>query len=85
MGKKHCTELITDTGISKTLINLEVWNEVKNQCTLVKTSKGLRPYGTKVHLSILGKAKMWLEAENRARTETWVYILRDKKEQCLLG
>ena len=78
-------DLLTDTGISKTLINLEHWRKIRGQCKLVKTSKLFRPYGTAYHLPIKGKAHVQLRAENGATIETWVYVLREEKEQSLLG
>ena len=84
-GKPQNVDFITDTGISKTLINIEEWRKIKGQCELVKTSKRFRPYGTAYHLPMLGKTRVWLQTENGARTETWIYILRNKKEQNLLG
>ena len=82
---EHTMKMVTDTGISKTLLNLEEWNKIKNECTLVKTSKRFRPYGTAYHLPILGRAQTTLRAENGAEIKTWVYILKEKNEQCLLG
>ena len=77
--------LATDTGISKTLLNSCDWNKIKESCRFVKTSKRFRPYGTAYHLPIKGKAKVTLQAENGAETETWIYVVNDKNEQSLLG
>ena len=82
-GKK--ISLATDTGISKTLLNRGDWETIKENCTFVKTSKRFRPYGTAYHLPIRGKAKVKLTAERGAATETWIYVVDDKKEQSLLG
>ena len=84
-GEKEDMKLLTDTGISKTLVNLVDWRKIRSQSKLVKTSKLFRPYGMKCHLPIKGKAYVKLEAENGATIETWLYILRDEKEQSLLG
>ena len=84
-GDEEKLALLTDTGISKTLINLEHWRKIRGQCKLLKTSKLFRPYGTAYHLPIKGKAHVQLRAENGATIETWVYVLRDEKEQSLLG
>ena len=46
-------DLITDTGISKTLLNSTDWHQIKNSCKFVKTSKRFRPYGTTYHLPII--------------------------------
>ena len=78
-------DLITDTGISKTLLNSTDWHQIKNSCKFVKTSKRFRPYGTTYHLPIKGKAKVILKSMNGAQIETWVYVVDDKKEQSLLG
>ena len=78
-------KLLTDTGIRVTLLNLPDWRSIRNQSKLVKTSRGFRPYGTKCSLPIIGKAFVTLKAENGASIQTWVYILRDEKEQSLLG
>ena len=32
-------ELVTDTGISKTILNRNDWEMIKNQCKFVKTAK----------------------------------------------
>ena len=78
-------KLATDTGISKTLLNRNDWESIKENCTFVKTSKRFRPYGTAYHLPIKGKAKVKLTAERGASIETWVYVVDDKREQSLLG
>ena len=39
-------KMVADSGVSKTLLNYNDWLTIKNQCELVKTSKGFRPYGT---------------------------------------
>ena len=77
--------LATDTGISKTFVNSSDWSKVKGGCKFVKTSKHFRPYGTKYHLPIKGKARVTLTAERSAKIETWVYVVNDKREQSLLG
>ena len=78
--------MVTDTGVSKTLINHILWQQIKPNCgRLVKTSKLFRPYGTKYHLPIIGRAQVELQAENGATIKTWVYVVNDKREQCLLG
>ena len=80
-----CIELATDTGISKTLLNRNDWEKIKDTCQFVKTSKRFRPYGTAYHLPIKGKAQVTLTAERGATINTWVYIVDDKREQSLLG
>ena len=89
-GPLHTNEsktitLATDTGISKTLLNRNDWEQIKNGCKFIKTSKRFRPYGTAYHLPIKGKAQVTLSAERGASISTWVYIVDDKKEQSLLG
>jgi hypothetical protein len=44
-------KLITDSGVSKTLLNYNDWVAIKQQSELVKTSKGFRPYGTEQYIS----------------------------------
>ena len=51
----------------------------------MKTSKRFRPYGTSYHLPIIGRAQVTLQAKNGACIKTWVYVVNDKREQCLLG
>ena len=77
--------LATDTGLSKTLPDSSDWSKVKGGCKFVKTSKHFRPYGTKYHLLIKGKARVTLTAERGAKIDTWVYVVNDKREQSLLG
>ena len=77
--------LATDTGISKTLLNRNDWEAVREGCKFVKTSKRFRPYGTAYHLPIKGKAQVKLTAERGATIDTWVYIVDDRREQSLLG
>ena len=85
-GEPHQVEMVTDTGVGKTLINSPTWQKIKSQCgTLVKTSKRFRPYGTHYLLPIIGRARVFLQAENGARIKTWIYVVKDQKEQCLLG
>ena len=78
-------KLITDSGVSKTLLNYNDWAAIKQQSELVKTSKGFRPYGTAYKLPIIGRAHVTLTAEAGAKISTWVYVVKDKKEQSLLG
>ena len=78
-------KLITDSGVSKTLINFNDWLAIKSQTELVRTSKGFRPYGTAYKLPIIGRAHVTLTAEAGASITTWVYIVKDRKEQSLLG
>ena len=72
-------ELITDSGVSKTLLNHNDWVAIKQQSELVKTSKGFRPYGTAYKLPIIGRAHVTLTAEAGAKINTWVYVVKDKK------
>ena len=51
----------------------------------MRTSKGFRPYGTAYKLPIIGQAHVTLTAEAGASITTWVYIVKDHKEQSLLG
>ena len=78
-------KLATDTGISKTLLNRNDWEMIKDDCVFVKTSKRFRPYGTAYHLPIKGKARVTLTAERGATVDTWAYVVDDKREQSLLG
>ena len=81
----HPISLVTDTGISNTLLNRNDWEKVRNECTFVKTSKKFRPYGTGFHLPIRGKANIFIQSVNGARIKTTAYVLDDRKEQSLLG
>jgi len=36
--------LVTDTGVSKTLLNCNDWEKIKDNCKFVKTSKRFRPF-----------------------------------------
>ena len=78
-------QLITDSGVSKTIINYNHWHAIKSQTDLVKTSKGFRPYGTSYKLPIIGRAHVTLTAEAGAQITTWVYVVKDRKERSLLG
>ena len=51
----------------------------------MKTSKGFRPYGTAYKLPIIGRAHVELTAEAGASINTWVYVVKDKKEQSIIG
>ena len=84
-GAQTTTKMVADSGVSKTLLNLNDWLTIKNQCELVKTSKGFRPYGTSHKLPIIGRAHVTIKAEAGASIKTWAYIVKDKKEQSLLG
>ena len=77
--------LSTDTGVRKTLLNKSDWNKIKSSATLVKTSKLFRPYGTRYHLPIIGRAYVTIKSENGATINTWVYIVNSFKESSLLG
>ena len=84
-GNPTALQLTTDTGIFKTLLNRNDWCKIRDHCRFVKTSKGLRPYGTAFRLPIKGKAKVTLTAQRGAKITTWVYVVDDPKEQSLLG
>ena len=73
-------KLITDSGVSKTLLNYNDWAAIKQQSELVKTSKGFRSYGIAYKLPIIGRAHVTLTAEAGAKISTWVYVVKDKKE-----
>ena len=77
--------LATDTGVSKTLLNRLDWEKVKHLCTLVKTSKRFRPFGTAYHLPIRGKAKVTLCDEKVLLLNPMFMSLMTKGEQLLLG
>ena len=77
--------MATYTGVSKSILNYEGWNKLKNTCNLVTTHKRFRPYGTPVFLHIIGKTKVKMAAENGAQIETWSYIHKNRSEKSLLG
>ena len=81
----QAVELSTDTGVRKTLLNKYDWEKIKSSASLVKTSKLFRPYGTRYHLPIIGRAYITMKAENGASIDTWVYIVNSYKESSLLG
>ena len=74
-------EPATDAGVSKTILNRNDWEMIKNQCKLVKTSKRFRPFGTAYNLPIRVKAYVNLTAQKGAQIDTYVYIIDDPKEQ----
>ena len=78
-------KFVTDTGISKSLINRKVWRRLQPQSQLIPTSKGFRPYGPHYRLPIIGRAHVTLKAANGAEIKTWVYVLNNDNEQSLLG
>ena len=85
-SEQHKVKMVTDTGVRKTLVNKPTWQKIKPQCgKLVKTSKRFRPYGTHYLLPIIGRAQVTLQAENGACIKTWICVINDMKEQCLLG
>ena len=78
-------ELVTDTGVSETILNRNDWEMIKNLCKFVKTAKRFRPFGTAYHLPIRGKVHVNLTAQKGAQIDTYVYRIDDPKEQSLLG
>ena len=84
-GSPQVIELATDTGVLKTLLNIDDWMKINSQSKIVQTTKSFRPYGTDYRLPMVGKAKVVLRAENGAEIRTWVYIVNDHKETSLLG
>ena len=74
-------EPATDAGVSKTILNRNDWEMIKNQCKLVKTSKRFRPFGTAYNLPIRVKAYVNLTAQKGAQIDTYVYIIDNPKEQ----
>ena len=77
--KEWNIQLANDTGVSKTLLNRNDWESIKDGCKFVKTSKRFRPYGTAYHLPIRGKAQVTLTAKKSAQINTDVYIVDDKQ------
>ena len=75
----------TDTGVRKTILNRKDWFKIKDDALLVKTKIRFRPYGTKEHLPIRGRAKVQLRAKAGATIVTHVYIMDDETETSLLG
>ena len=74
-------EPATDAGVSKTILNRNDGDMIKNQCKLVKTSKRFRPFGTAYNLPIRVKAYVNLTAQKGAQIDTYVYIIDNPKEQ----
>ena len=62
----------------QTLLTDNDWVAIKQQSELVKTFKRFRPYGTAYKLPI-DIAYVTLAAEARAKINTWVYVVEDKK------
>ena len=55
VNKSTPINLSTDTGVRKTLINKQAYEQIKSDCSLVRTSKRFRPYGTHYLLPIISR------------------------------
>ena len=84
-GVSTTIKLATDTGVRKTILSRTDWEKIKPGCKLIGTKLNFRPYGTKVRLPILGRAKVQLQAQAGATTTTYVYVNDDDKDSSLLG
>ena len=49
---------LADTGVKRTILNLKVWEMIKERCKVTKTQVKFRPYGTDQHLPIIGRANV---------------------------
>ena len=80
-------EIATDMGVKKTILNRSDWEKIKKSCHMSKTKVRLRPYGTKVTLPIIGRAKVEMQSRTGARITTYVYVYvnDDNKDSSLLG
>ena len=76
---------ITDTGVSKTIVNRTDWDNIQDKCKLVKMGIQFRPYGTTDRLPVIGKAKVQLRAKAGAVIETYIYVMNSEREDSLLG
>ena len=82
--KKAKIELLADTGVRRTILNLGDWEKLGGG-ELKKTRLKFRPYGTNHYLPIKGRAAVRLRAEAGAMIETEVYVNGDSSEDSLLG
>ena len=83
-SKKAKIELLADTGVRRTILNLVDWEKLGGG-ELKKTRLKFRPYGTNHYLPIKGRAAVKLWAEAGAMIETEVYVNGDSSEDSLLG
>ena len=68
---------LTDTGVRRTIIDKIDWNRISKECTLRPTRLKFRPYRTNKQLTVIGRAKVQLQAEAGAVIETYVYVNED--------
>ena len=61
----------------RTIINKIDWNRISKECTLRPTRLKFRPYRTNKQLTVIGRAKVQLQAEAGAVIETYVYVNDD--------
>ena len=84
-AEKRAMQLATDTGVTKTLLDILDWLKIKLYCKFVKTSKQFRPFDTTYHVPTKGKGKVNITADKgTTQIDTLVYILDDEREQSLL-
>ena len=79
--------LFADTGVKKTLLNRRHWECIQHTATMQRTTKTFSAYGAPQahHLPVAARAKVTIQAEKEATTETYVYIVDDQSVESLLG
>ena len=84
-AEKRAMQLATDTGVTKTLLDILDWLKIKLCCKFVKTSKQFRPFDPTYHVPTKGKGKVNITADKgTTQIDTLVYILNDEREQSLI-
>ena len=81
----YITDIRVDSGCHRILLPEKVYHTFRHTTRLVKTKVKLRPYGIKDNLTVVGRAKVIVEAECGQKHETWAYIVKGHMVEALLG
>ena len=77
--------LVTDTGVSETLLNRLDWEKVKHLCTFVTASKCFRPFGTAYPTFPFEEKQKSPFMLKKVPLLNHIYVADNKREQSLLG
>ena len=85
-GVKIEAKWTADSGVSKSLLREEEWEKMKNKNSSLKLKKNkinFRPYGTKIILPVIGRAKVVLQCQSGAKVKSMVYVVKNQRESLL--
>ena len=85
-GQYKQVKWLADSGVRKTLMAEEDWRKMaatNPKAKLVRNKIRFTPYGTKVNLEVIGKAKVVLKNSKGKTIKTMVYVMANQSESLL--